>query len=97
MTELNDRFGINTHPVTKWSGNNETAIAWFHKHKLIVDYRCKTLIAQLEEYSYQKDKNGHTISKPCEGRGKNGHHDLISAMFYAFNYQIAGSRTTKIT
>jgi phage terminase large subunit len=97
MVELNDRFGINTHPVTKWSGNNETAIAWFHKRKIIVDYRCKTLISQLEEYSYQKDKNGHTISKPCEGRGKNGHHDLISAMFYAFNYQIAGSRVTKIT
>lgn len=97
MHKLGDKYEIDIHPVTKWGGNNESAIEWFHNYDIVVDYRCKTLIAQLQEYTYQKDKNGHSISKPCEGRGRNGHHDLISAMFYAFNYQIAGSRVTKIT
>jgi phage terminase large subunit len=88
-----EEAGIDVHPVRKWKGNNQTAIMYCQGFTFVVDYRCKVLLAQLQSYSYQKDKNGKSIDKPNESeRTSDGHHDVIQAVFYALNEQINGSR-----
>jgi phage terminase large subunit len=83
--------GLNIHPVAKWKGNNEDAISYFRQFKIVIDYRCTRYIREIQGYAYQKDKNGHTINKPCDG---NDH--FIQASYYALNNQIKAYEPTKI-
>lgn len=83
------RLGANTQPARKGSKSVSTGLQWLKSNKIIVDSRCKSIIANLELYSWKKNAQGEYIEVP-----EDVNNDSIDALRYAMSYDIMGKLKT---
>jgi phage terminase large subunit len=83
-TEQLREIGIDARKVYKRRGNvndsNLYCIQWLKFFTLVVDKSCVNLTTELDQYAWQKNKEGDSISKAEDG---NDHY--IQSVFYALN------------
>ena len=79
------RLGANTQPARKGSKSVSTGLQWLKSNKIVVDSRCKAIIANLELYSWKKNAQGEYIEIP-----EDVNNDSIDALRYAMSYDIMG-------
>ena len=74
------QYKVNALPTMKGKDSLNHSIQWLQQHEIIVDEKCVKTIAELQQYQWQKDKDGNSIKKPVD---KYNH--LIDALRYAYN------------
>ena len=76
------RQGINAKPCIKGQGSVDARITFLQNHQIIVKPVCKNMIAELSNFSYEKDK---LTDKPIEGKYTHEWSHAIDGLGYAFS------------
>jgi len=79
IQELKDH-GVRALPTEKGKDSVLHGIQWLQQHTIYVDKRCVHMQQELQQYQWQKDRDGNSIKKPVD---KNNH--LIDGLRYAYN------------
>lgn len=78
IRELRDN-GINAHPAKKGQDSVNFGIQWLQQQTIVLDTRAINARNELQQYQWQKDKNGNAIRRPVD---RNNH--WIDATRYAY-------------
>jgi phage terminase large subunit len=70
--------GYNVVPSIKGAGSVKDGIDWLKRHKIHISKKCPNLLAEIQQYSYKKDKDGNVLDEPIEFKD-----DAIAALRYA--------------
>lgn len=70
--------GYNVVPSVKGTGSVKDGIDWLKRHKIHISKKCPNLLAEMQQYSYKKDKNDNVLDEPIEFKD-----DAIAALRYA--------------
>ena len=70
--------GYNVVPSVKGTGSVKDGIDWLKRHKIHISKKCPNLLAEMQQYSYKKDKDGNVLDEPIEFKD-----DAIAALRYA--------------
>ena len=70
--------GFNVSPSVKGPGSVKDGIDWLRRHKIHISRNCPNLFAEMQQYSYKKDKDGNVLDEPIEFKD-----DAIAALRYA--------------
>jgi phage terminase large subunit len=70
--------GYNVVPSIKGAGSVKDGIDWLKRHKIHISKKCPNLLAEMQQYSYKKDKDGNVLDEPIEFKD-----DAIAALRYA--------------
>lgn len=70
--------GYNVVSSVKGAGSVKDGIDWLKRHKIHISKKCPNLLAEMQQYSYKKDKNDNVLDEPIEFKD-----DAIAALRYA--------------
>jgi phage terminase large subunit len=70
--------GFNVVPSVKGAGSVKDGIDWLKRHKIHISKNCPNILAEMQQYSYKKDKDGNVLDEPIEFKD-----DAIAALRYA--------------
>ena len=82
IVELGER-GINAAAAEKGKDSVNFGIQWLQQHEIIVDFRCRNTINELNIYKWQEDKDGNYLPKPID---RNNH--ALDALRYAYSHEM---------
>lgn len=84
--------GVNIEPTVKGKDSVIHGIQWIQQYELIIDERCFKVIEELDNYTWQKDKQtGEYINEPVDT-----FNHTIDAIRYGLNKYIKGTKTPKV-